>query len=209
MMRRLAHGLAVSAVLALAAPVAAQQATTTIGNPIQGLGLSPTLQLIIHADSILYCSEQAEIGAPGNPCTVPDLAILEGNVQVRQGTLTIRADRMRLFYGQAPAAPGPDSPLQAQRIEAEGNLLMVSQPDPDDPERTVTASGATAVFDAPSNTVIVIGDPDVLLTMGPNVIRGPALHIDIGLGTFTIEASGGSRPQLLIDPGSFLAGDPT
>ena len=114
------------------------------------------------------------------------LAIYTGNVKVRQGGTILEAPELRVFYSGEPTAAGaPGS--QVSRIEAGPNVLVRSADQ--------TASGNYAILDMAQDLVTVTGN--VVLTQGPNVVRGERLVINLATKQGRME---GGRVQTLITP---------
>jgi lipopolysaccharide export system protein LptA len=114
------------------------------------------------------------------------LAVYSGNVQVRQGETILEAPELRVFYTGEPTESGaPGS--QVSRIEA-GPSVNVRSGDQ-------TASGATAVLDMEQNIITMSGG--VVLTQGPNIVRGERLLVDLNTKQGRLE---GGRVQTLISP---------
>jgi lipopolysaccharide export system protein LptA len=114
------------------------------------------------------------------------LAIYSGNVKVRQGETLLEAPELRVFYtGEAGAAGAPGS--QVSRIEA-GPTVTVSSDDQ-------TATGSRAVLDMAQDLITMSGN--VVLTQGPNVVRGERLVVNLRTKQGRME---GGRVQTLITP---------
>ena len=114
------------------------------------------------------------------------LAIYTGNVKVRQGETLLEAPELRVFYTGQPTTQGaPGS--QVSRIEA-GPSVTVSSADQ-------TASGRSVVLDMAQDLVTMSGD--VVLTQGPNVVRGERLVVNLQTKQGRME---GGRVQTLITP---------
>ncbi|HEX2257474.1 MAG TPA: LptA/OstA family protein [Afifellaceae bacterium] len=114
------------------------------------------------------------------------LAIYMGNVKVRQGETLLEAPELRVFYTGAPTAQGaPGS--QVSRIEA-GPSVLVSSSDQ-------TASGGRVVLDMAQDVITMSGN--VVLTQGPNIVRGERLVVDLRTRQGRME---GGRVQTLIAP---------
>lgn len=110
------------------------------------------------------------------------IATFLGNVEAVQGTMSLRADTLRVFYtqndrdqasqgqgGQQPAGGGDQS---IRRVEAEGNVLVTTP--------TETAQGDSGVYDPATRKVVLLGN--VVLTRGQNVVRGTRLDSDLATG---------------------------
>lgn len=113
------------------------------------------------------------------------VAQFSGQVNVVQGNLVLRADDLRVFYGEGAAEGG--SP-QIERIEADGNVVLSS------PEET--AQGSRGTYELATDMVVL--DGDVVLTRGENVIRGDRLEYDLEAGRAEVVADqpggGGGSP---------------
>lgn len=114
-------------------------------------------------------------------------AILSGGVIVRQGDATLKTSVVYVDYAGGAAA---DVNQQIKRIEAPGKVAVSV--------RDQTASGDRGVFNYSDETLIVSGN--VVLSQGPNVMRGERLVVDLRTGKARME---GQRPvQILIQPRS-------
>jgi lipopolysaccharide export system protein LptA len=124
------------------------------------------------------------------------MATFSGNVKVVQGDTTMRCKKLVVFYEQdnkdgqpaqasaqtmKSAKPGPGGSSQISKLEASGGVT-VNQKDQ-------TATGERALFDMKSNTVTLLGN--VLVTQGPNVMRGEKLVVDLATGVSRVEAGKG------------------
>ena len=126
------------------------------------------------------------------------VATFTGNVKVVQGDTTMHCKVLVVFYekkdeaqggpaGAQPgapmpaAAPGPAGSSQISRLEAKGNVVVT--------QKDQTATGDTGLFDMKSNTVTMTGN--VLVSQGPNVLRGERLVVDLTTGVSRVDA--GSR----------------
>lgn len=95
----------------------------------------------------------------------PGVAVLSGQVDVRQADVRILADRMRIY-----SAGGGDDPTQGiTRIEADGNFYYLT------PNQEVR--GTAGLYEAASETFTVTGD--VILLQGDNVVTGERLIYDL------------------------------
>lgn len=126
-------------------------------------------------------------------------AIFTGNVVVQQGDTNMRSKELVVFYdgkptdGAAPAPAADGNPMSSstiRRLEINGGVIVTT--------KEQQATGDQGVFEAKSNTITLTGNP-VVLTQGPNVIRGKRLVVDLTTGTSRIE---GGRVQSLIVPNS-------
>ncbi len=138
------------------------------------------------------------------------MATFTGNVKVVQGDTTMRCKTLVVFYEQQnkdgqqaqaaagktmPAAkPGPGGSSQISKLEASGGVTVV--------QKDQTATGDRALFDMKSNTVTLLGN--VLVSQGPNVMRGEKLVVDLTTGVSRVDA--GKRPGSHADSAGAAAG---
>lgn len=112
-------------------------------------------------------------------------AIFQGNVVATQDTLTLKASRMSVFYGDGAknADDGSASALGSlDRIDVEGNVELRT---PDE-----SAQSASGMYDAKKNTVFLFGD--VTLRRGGNVLHGSRLVYNMEHGkSVLLGAAGG------------------
>ena len=137
------------------------------------------------------------------------VATFTGNVKVVQGDTTMHCKVLVVFYekkdeaqgarpGSQPgapmpaAAPGPAGSSQINRLEAKGNVVVT--------QKDQTATGDTGLFDMKSNTVTMTGN--VLVSQGPNVLRGERLVVDLTTGVSRVDAGKSNGPvRMLIQAG--------
>jgi lipopolysaccharide export system protein LptA len=126
------------------------------------------------------------------------VATFSGDVHLVQGDTTLRSKTLVVFYDEDAAskpAAGPQQNQQIKRVEAKGNVLIT--------QKDQTATGETGVFDMRSNTVTLVGN--VVISRGPNVVKGDTLTVDMTSGDSRIacgKAQEKCRVQALIQPGS-------
>ena len=137
------------------------------------------------------------------------IATFTGNVKVVQGDTTMHCKVLVVFYEKkdeaqgaqagapgAPmqaAAPGPGGSSQINRLEAKGNVVVT--------QKDQTATGDTGLFDMKSNTVTMTGN--VLVSQGPNVLRGERLVVDLTTGVSRVDAGASNGPvRMLIQQGA-------
>ena len=119
------------------------------------------------------------------------LAVFSGNVDATQGERSLRADELKVFYGEE--RPGAGQGIR--RIEASGRVVVV--------EPGQTAQGDRGVYDPDAGTIRLEGN--VVLTRGDNVVRGGQLEMDLATGTAVVRAaraggSPGERVRALFVP---------
>ncbi len=142
------------------------------------------------------------------------LAVFSGNVFVQQGDTSMRCPELKVYYeGEVKGAPKNSSgasgseakpatapaaaPAAAKasttennvqqrirRLEALGGVIVVS--------KDQKATGDRADFDIKSNTVTLIGN--VVVTQGPNVMKGDKLIVDLSTSRARMEAGTKTSP---------------
>lgn len=108
-----------------------------------------------------------------------DRAVLTGNVDVRQGDLTLRAGRLIVAYSRTGGT-------EIQRLDASGGVTVTSPSE--------TARSQFGVYDLDRRLITMIGD--VVLTRNGSEVRGGRLVIDLDSGRATMDGSavsGGGR----------------
>jgi lipopolysaccharide export system protein LptA len=126
------------------------------------------------------------------------VATFSGDVHLVQGDTTLRSKTLVVFYDEGAAskpAAGPQQNQQIKRVEAKGDV-MVTQKDQ-------TATGENGIFDMRTNTVTLVGN--VVISRGPNVVKGDTLTVDMNTGDSRIacgKIQERCRVQALIQPGS-------
>jgi lipopolysaccharide export system protein LptA len=184
----LAAGLAAALALLAAAPVDAQPpaprsapaakpappvGSATPGRAADGGDRGEREPIEIQADRLVVDQEQ-------------ELATFTGNVDAVQGELSLRADRLRVYYtdeGQQQAAPAGAADNQGiRRIEAQGGVVL-RQPGE-------TAEGDAGVYDPVARTLVLEGN--VVLTRGENVVRGTRLDSNLASGVSVVTAAPGA-----------------
>ncbi|WP_310497771.1 LptA/OstA family protein [Sandarakinorhabdus sp.] len=100
-------------------------------------------------------------------------AVLSGAVVIRQGRLTLFADRVRVLYAQEGANTA------MQRLDARGNVRVESPSE--------KASGTNGTYDVASRLITLTGD--VLLDRGGgNIARGQRLVLNLVTGMTSFDA---------------------
>lgn len=117
-------------------------------------------------------------------------AIFTGNVIAVQGTSTMRAAEMVVFYTDStstPEAGGAGGPQGITRIEAMGSVVYTTPAE--------TAQGDKAVYVVATNTIDLTG-ANVTLTREKNVLKGTALtyNMDTGRSVLTGGGAVGGKP---------------
>jgi lipopolysaccharide export system protein LptA len=170
--RPASHLAALLAVAALAASASAQP----MGGPpnaLQGFSINRDKPVQITSNTLEVRDKEKR-------------ATFIGNVLVAQGDTTMKSNTLDVFYDQDAAnarvaQPRPSGQQQIRRLEAKGGVVVT--------QRDQTATGETGIFDMSSNTVTLIGN--VVITQGPQVIRGERLTVDLTTSESRVE--GGSK----------------
>lgn len=123
-------------------------------------------------------------------------AIFTGNVIATQGTTTMRAVEMTVFYREGKAADAkPATATDAKksttpdgiyRLEAKGNVVFTTP--------TETALGDFAVYNVDTDTIDVVGK-EVTLTRGQNVLKGTKLNYNMGTGRSVLSGGSADKPS--------------
>ncbi|MGR9169821.1 LptA/OstA family protein [Rhizobium sp. KDH_Rht_773_N] len=138
-------------------------------------------------------------------------ALFTGDVKVVQGTTTLQAGKMTVYYkdkAKQPQAAGATTPA-AQPAAEQSNSLASGSADIDKilvtdkvylTSGTQTATADDGNFDMTSQVFILTGKK-VVLTDGPNVFTGCQLTVHMATGQAELESCGG-RVQIQLDPKS-------
>lgn len=124
--------------------------------------------------------------------------VLTGNVIIRQGALTIYADKVTIETDETTD--------ELRYMLAEGApVRFIDTPSADDGEVTVT--GATIEFFPLENTIITLGDAKILQT--GNQAQGERIEYDTVTGVMTIESrrlltgnDSDAQAEFILQPGS-------
>jgi len=187
---------AFAAVLLTAGPALAQQASKGPPNALQGFSQNRDQPVHIEAATLEVRDKDK-------------VATFSGDVRVKQGDTGLRSKSLLVFYEQdgdkAPAGagktkamtaatPGPGGEQKIKRLEARGGVVVT--------QKEQTATGELGIFDMTTNTVTLTGN--VVMTTGPNVLRGDKLVVDLANGVSRVESgkNGTGRVQGLFLPGS-------
>jgi lipopolysaccharide export system protein LptA len=157
-------------------------------NALQGFSQNRDQPVKIQADSLVVRDKDK-------------MATFSGNVHVTQGETEMRSKLLVVYYeegakdtgkdaskpaapppGLKAAQPGPGGQQQIRRIEATGQVLVT--------DKDQNAAGDSGVFDMPTNTVTLTGNP-VVITRGKDVMRGQRLVVDLTTGVSKLESGGG------------------
>lgn len=97
-----------------------------------------------------------------------DRAVLAGNVNVKQGNLTLASTRLTVAYSGSITNGNPD----VNRLDASGGVIVKSPSE--------TARGDFATYDLNRRLITMLGG--VTLEQGKNILRGGRLVIDLTSG---------------------------
>ena len=106
-------------------------------------------------------------------------AIFSGHVIAKQGSITMRAASMTVFYeGQGEAGATGKG---IKRIESQGDVVFVSP--------TETAQGDTAIYNVKTDTIDLVGN--VTLTRDSNILKGNSLNYNLATGRSVLNGGAG------------------
>ncbi|MCG5235152.1 LptA/OstA family protein [Xanthobacter oligotrophicus] len=179
-----------AALLGVSTSSTAAAQTSNVPNALQGFAKNRDQPVRINADSLEVRDKDK-------------VAVFSGNVLVTQGDTTLRSKDLMVYYegsvaqqaggqpaGEQATGVDPSQKGQIRKLEAVGGVVVKT--------KEQTATGDSGVFEMKTNTVTLVGKP-VVLTQGPNVIRGQKLVVDLVSGVSKFE---GGRVESLIVPGS-------
>lgn len=172
---RMLAGAALAAAGALGSGAGAQ----TAGSPFGGFKHDSTQPIEITADALEV--RQAE-----------SRATFTGDVVAGQGTLRLTATTLDVWYSEGGGEGAAQGDID--RLRAEGEVFLTSGEE--------SASGAWAEYDVAAGLVTMGGG--VVLSQGPNAIRGERLTVDLAAGEGRIE---GGRVQSVFRPARGGDGD--
>ncbi|WP_018235051.1 LptA/OstA family protein [Ensifer sp. BR816] len=119
-------------------------------------------------------------------------AIFTGNVKVVQGTTTLQAGNMTVFYKATEGATITSGNADIDRIEVSNKVFLSSG--------AQQATGDTGLVNLTKQTIVLKGEK-VVLSEGKNVFVGCQLNVQMDTGEAQLEACGG-RVQIQLDPQS-------
>jgi lipopolysaccharide export system protein LptA len=114
-----------------------------------------------------------------------NFAIFSGNVRVRQGPLTLEAQRIKVAFDRPPGAKDP----VLRRLDAEGAVRLVSPSE--------RASARFGIYDVESRVLTLIGGVELL--QGKTRLDGNRLTINLDTGRSTLDgraAAGGESGRV-------------
>jgi lipopolysaccharide export system protein LptA len=122
-------------------------------------------------------------------------AVFSGNVVASQGSRTIYAERMTIYYREDRKASGQASPAvkesnSIEKIEAKGNVKVT--------EGERMATGDDAVFDQDAQKITMTGN--AVLKEGKNIIKGNKVVIFLQENRGVVESGEKKRVSATIYP---------
>jgi lipopolysaccharide export system protein LptA len=151
------------------------QSTTS---QMEGLKLSGDEPIQIQSDQLEIMDQEKK-------------AFFTGNVNVVQGTTTLRAGKMTVLYtGQGGSVTAGNADID--KIFLEDTVFLSSG--------TQQATAETGEFDMSSQTFMLSGK-QVVLSEGPNVFKGCKLTVQMATGQAKLDSCGG-RVEIMLDPNS-------
>ncbi|AYG65023.1 MULTISPECIES: LptA/OstA family protein [unclassified Rhizobium] len=185
---------AFSALAFFAAAEAGAQSTTS---SMPGLALSSDQPIQIESDKLEIHDQESQ-------------AVFTGNVKVVQGTTTMQAGRMTVFYKKKQPADAKQADNPVAKAAKEQNQSLVSGDANIDHilvtdkvylvSGTQTATAEDGSFDM-ANQLAILKGKKVVLTDGPNVFTGCQLTVHMATGEAQLDSCGG-RVQIQLDPKS-------
>lgn len=154
---------------------AAAQATTS---KMKGMQLSNNEPIQIESDKLEIKDAESK-------------AMFTGNVKVVQGTTTLQAGKMVVFYKKGGGSISGGN-AEIDRIEVDQKVFLQSG--------TQQATADTGEFNMTAQTLVLKGK-QVVLSEGKNVFSGCQLNVQMDTGEAQLEACGG-RVQIQLDPKS-------
>ncbi|UZK65553.1 LptA/OstA family protein [Sphingomonas sp. M1-B02] len=160
-----------------------RSALRSLALPLALLVVAPAAAQTRHDSSapIDFASDRIELQDRANR------VLLNGNVRITQGPMTLTAARMTVLYTGQITNGSP----QVSRLDASGGVT-VARPDQ-------TARSQYAVYDLNRRVITMIGA--VTLRQGSNTVSGGRLSIDLDTGRATIDGSGVSGGSVPGQPG--------
>lgn len=189
---RLLHPLLLCslAMSALAMPARAQSTATGVPNALQGFSQNRGKPIKIDATTL-------EVRDKDKTATfVGSVNLVQGDTTLKCKTLVVHYDQNTSGAKMISSTPGPGGSQQIRRLEAKGDVVVT--------QKDQVATGENGVFDMKSNTITLTGK--VVVSTGPNVLRGDRLVVDMTTGVSRVESLKSGRVEGLFLPGSAKEG---
>jgi len=159
-----------------------------------GLAFSATAQTTSSKMEGLKLSNDAPIQIQSDQLEIKDQekrAFFTGNVQVVQGTTTMKAGKMTVLY-KGEGASVTSGSTDIDKIFLDDTVFLTSG--------TQQATAEKGEFDMTSQTFVLSGK-QVVLSEGANVFRGCKLTVQMATGQAKLDSCGG-RVEIMLDPKS-------
>lgn len=159
-----------------------------------GLAFSATAQTTSSKMEGLKLSNDAPIQIQSDQLEIKDQekrAFFTGNVQVVQGTTTMKAGKMTVLY-KGEGASVTSGSTDIDKIFLDDTVFLTSG--------TQQATAEKGEFDMASQTFMLSGK-QVVLSEGKNVFRGCKLTVQMATGQAKLDSCGG-RVEIMLDPNS-------
>lgn len=105
-------------------------------------------------------------------------AVFSGAVVIRQGRLTLNADRVKVLYARPASGGDPE----IRRLDARGNVKLLS------PSETATAT--TGLYDVSNKLITMVGN--VRLDRGGSVLNGQRVVFNLVTGQTSFDGRAGA-----------------
>jgi lipopolysaccharide export system protein LptA len=120
--------------------------------------------------------------------------VFTGNVDARQGALTIHSDEMTVYHKNQPTAAnaGQEGPQKIEKLYAVGNVKIVQE--------ELVATGNSMEYFAADRKVLLTGDTKVW--QDNNLVTGEKILLDLNAGTTVVEpdSKSGGRVKAFFNP---------
>jgi lipopolysaccharide export system protein LptA len=159
-----------------------------------GLAFTATAQTTSSKMEGLKLSNDAPIQIQSDQLEIKDQekrAFFTGNVQVVQGTTTMKAGKMTVLY-KGEGASVTSGSTDIDKIFLDDTVFLTSG--------TQQATAEKGEFDMTSQTFVLSGK-QVVLSEGANVFRGCKLTVQMATGQAKLDSCGG-RVEIMLDPKS-------
>ena len=117
------------------------------------------------------------------------MALFSGNVTVTQGPTLLKAGSMEVYYVKDPNAKGAAAGASAMTGSANIDHLVVKNKVYIKSDDQI-ATGDNATFDMKTQ-VLVLSGKEVVLSQGPNVLKGCKLTVQMKSGLAQVDGCGG------------------